>query len=385
MHNLVESLESRTLFAGDTVLEWNSVLLNSIRAAKTPPPYAARNMAIVQIAVFDAVNAIDGGYQGYATHRNGPKGASEAAAVAQAAHDTLVALYATRTSIFDAALSASLKSVPDGSAENKGVAVGRDAAKQILAERKNDGADAVVSYTPGTAPDDWKPTPPGFAPALLPQWPDVTPFALKSGDQFRAPPPPAMSSDEFTAAFNHVKEIGAIDSTTRTAEQTEIALFWADGAGTATPPGHWNLIAEDLAKQQHNTLAGNARLFALLNIALADAGIVSWDAKYFYNFCRPVTAIRNADNDGNPNTSADADWSPLITTPPFPSYTSGHSTFSGAAAAVLAGFFGTDQITFTSVSENAAAGPRTFASFSQAAVEAGISRVYGGIHWDFDN
>jgi membrane-associated phospholipid phosphatase len=385
MHKLLETLESRTLFSADAVLEWNSVLLDSVRAAKTPPPYAARNMAIVHIAVFDAVNAIDGEFEGYTTQRNGPKGASETAAVAQAAHDTLAALYPTRKSIFDAALNSSLAGVPDGAAENKGVAVGRDAAKQILAERKDDGADRVVTYTPGKGPDDWKPTPPAFAPALLPQWPDVTPFALQSGDQFRAPAPPALSSDEFTTAFNHVKEIGAVNSTTRTAEQTQIALFWADGAGTATPPGHWNLIAQNVAQQQHNTLAQNARLFALLNIGLADAGIVSWDSKYSYDFIRPVTAIRNADNDGNPDTTANVDWSPLIATPPFPSYTSGHSTFSAAAAAVLAGFFGADQIAFTTTSENPAAGSRTFTSFSQAAAEAGASRVYGGIHWDFDN
>jgi len=182
-----------------------------------------------------------------------------------------------------------------------------------------------------------------------------------------------------------VKQLGAIDSMVRTPDQTQIALFWADGAGTATPPGHWNLIAEDVAQAKQNTLAQNARLFALLNIALADAGIVSWDAKYFYNFCRPVSAIRNADNDGNPATIGDPNWTPLLVTPPFPSYTSGHSTFSAAAATVLAGFYGTDHITFTSDSENPAAIPRTFTSFSQAAAEAGVSRIYGGIHWDFDN
>jgi hypothetical protein len=319
MHNLVESLESRTFLASDPVVEWNSILLDSIRVQKTSPPYAARNMAIVHIAIFDAVNAIDGGYQGYATKRNGPKDASEAAAVAEAAHDTLAALYPSRAAIFDAALSASLGRVADGAAENKGIAVGRDAAKQILAQRKNDGADRVVSYTPGTGADDWTPTGPDFAPALLPQWPDVTPFSLQSGDQFRAAPPPSMTSEEFTSAFNHVKEVGAVDSTTRTTDETQIALFWGDGVGTATPPGHWNLIAQDVAEAQHNTLQQNARLFALLNIALADAGIASWDAKYEYDFVRPVTAIRNAANDGNPNTTADANWTPLIATPPFPS------------------------------------------------------------------
>ena len=385
MHHLVESLESRTLFSSDPVLAWNSILLDSVRAEKTPPPYAARDMAIVHIAIYDAVNAIDGGYEGYLTQRNGPNGGSDVAAAAQAAHDALVALYPDRAAIFDSALSSSLAVVPDGAAEKKGIALGRDSAKHILDARENDGADDAVSYTPGTGPDDWQPTPPGFAPALLPQWPDVTPFALDSGDQFRPPPPPSITSDEFTAAFNRVKQLGSIDSTVRTADQTQIALFWADGAGTATPPGHWNVIAQDVAQAKHNSLAQNARLFALLNIALADAGIVSWDAKYTYNFCRPITAIRNADQDGNPATSSDPSWTPLIVTPPFPSYTSGHSTFSAAAAAVLAGFFGTDQITFTTGSENPAAAPRIFSSFSQAAAEAGISRIYGGIHWDFDN
>jgi hypothetical protein len=385
MHDLIESLESRTLLAADPVLQWNSILLDSIRAQKTAPPYAARNMAIVHVAIFDAVNAIDADYEGYLSNRNGAKGASPAAAVAQAGHDTLVALYPKRKAIFDAALKSSLARVPDGAAENKGIAVGRNAARAILAERSDDGADAVVSYTLGTGPEDWQPTPPGFAPALLPQWPDVTPFALESGDQFRPAAPPSISSAEFTASFNEVKEIGAVDSATRTADQTQIALFWADGAGTATPPGHWNLIAQDVAEAKHNTLVQNARLFALLNIALADAGIVSWDAKFTYNFCRPVTAIRNADNDGNPDTVGDADWTPLIATPPFPSYTSGHSTFSAAAATVLAGFFGTDQVTFTTGSEQPDAAARTFTSFSQAADEAGMSRIYGGIHWDFDN
>src|SRR3954468_22800090 len=168
MIDLIETLESRRLLSSDPVLQWNSILLDSIRAQKTPPPYAARNLAIVHIAIFDAVNSIDGGFEGYALKRNGPKGASEAAAVAQAAHDTLAALYPTRKDIFDAALTSSLAQVSNGSAENKGVAVGRDAARAILAQRANDGADAVVSYTPGTQPDDWRPTPPDFAPALLP-------------------------------------------------------------------------------------------------------------------------------------------------------------------------------------------------------------------------
>lgn len=386
----LEPLESRRLMSGDVVLQWNDVLLDAIRAERTAPPYAARNMAIVHTAVYDAVNAIGGGSTPYLDGRRGPKDAAPEAAAAAAAHGTLVALYPARKAAFDAALASSLAVVPNGSGENKGVALGRSVAQHALASRRNDGADAVVAYTPGTEADDWQPTPGAFAPALLPQWPAVKPFAMKSGDQFRPDGPPDITSPEFAAAFEEVKALGGVGSAIRTSEQTEIARFWADGAGTATPPGHWNVIAQDVAEARGNTLAENARLFAALNVALADAGIASWDAKYAFDLCRPVTAIRNAgeggpgDADGNPDTVADPAWTPLIATPPFPAYTSGHSTFSGAGAAVLGAFFG-DDVTFTTTSEGLPGVSRSFDSFSGAAVEAGMSRIYGGIHWSFDN
>ena len=383
----VEVLERRTMMAGDVVLQWNEELLDAVRAERTPPPYAARNMAIVHAAVFDAVNAVDGRSAStpYLNRRGGPKGAArEAAAAAAAAHGTLVGLYPARRGVFDAALASSLAGVPDGPGENKGVALGRSAAQHALASRRHDGADEVVAYTPGTDADDWQPTPPAFAPALLPQWPNVTPFAMASGDQFRPAGPPDITSPEFAAAFDQVKDLGSAASTTRTAEQTEIALFWADGAGTATPPGHWNVIAQDVAEARGNTLAENARLFAALNVALADAGIAAWDAKYAFNLCRPITAIRNAAADGNDLTTADPTWSPLIVTPPFPAYTSGHSTFSAAGAAVLGAFFG-DEVSFATTREGLPGVVRSFDSFQDAAAEAGISRIYGGIHWSFDN
>jgi hypothetical protein len=263
--------------------------------------------------------------------------------------------------------------------------MGRSAAHRVLAQRRHDGADEVVEYVPPAGPGMWQPTPPANAPAVLPQWPGVTPFALASADQFRPAGPPDVTSPEFAADFNEVKSLGARNSTTRTAEQTQIALFWADGAGTATPPGHWNEIAQQLAIDQGNNLVENARMFALLNVALADAGIASWDAKYAYHCLRPVTAIRNAAGDGNDLTEADVAWTPLIGTPPFPSYVSGHSTFSAAAATVLAGFFGTDDLTFTTTSEGLPGVTRSFTSLSQAAEEAGRSRIYGGIHFEFDN
>ncbi len=199
------------------------------------------------------------------------------------------------------------------------------------------------------------------------------------------PGPPALNSAAYTAAFREVKALGGRQGSRRTEDQTQIALFWADIAGTATPPGHWNEIAQTVARQRGITLAENARLFALLNMSLADAGVYCWIIKFNYGFWRPITAIQRADEDGNPDTDADASWEPLIETPPFPSYTSGHSTFSGAAAAVLASFFGTDRVRFTSNSDGLPGVTRTFDGFWAAAEEAGMSRIYGGIHWQFDN
>jgi membrane-associated phospholipid phosphatase len=259
-------------------------------------------------------------------------------------------------------------------------------AQEVLALRRHDGADQVVPSTIGTEPGEWQPTPPAYQqqPAL-PQWPQVTPFTMTSGSQFRPPAPPPLTSAEYTASFNEVKALGAKDSAVRTEDQTQIALFWINGPGTATPPGHWNEVAQVVAESQGNSLVENARLFALLNLAVADAGIVSWDAKYAYDLWRPVTAIRAADLDGNADTVADPDWTPFIVTPPFPAYTSGHSTFSAAAAAALADFFGRDDIAFTLRSETPDATDRSFASFADAAWESGVSRIYGGIHWNFDN
>jgi hypothetical protein len=210
---------------------------------------------------------------------------------------------------------------------------------------------------------------------------------MTSGSQFRhSLGPPALTSAQYAADLNEVKSLGAVNSTTRTAEQTNIARFWADGANTSTPPGHWNRIAQTVGTNAGNTVSENARMFALLNLAEADAAIVSWDNKYQANFWRPVTAIRLADQDGNAATEADPNWLPLITTPPFPTYTSGHSTFSGAAAEILKLYFGTDNVNFTTSAEGAPGVPdRSFTSFSQAAAEAADSRLFGGIHYRFDN
>src|SRR5262245_21109089 len=378
----VELLEDRCLLSADVVLEWNQLALHAVGQARVTPMVASRALAITQAAVYDSVVAIDRSFEPYHAHVHASRGASLEAAAAQAAHDTLTALFPAQAGTFDSALAADLAGIPPGRA-CQGVEVGREVARQILDWRSTDGSGATVTYTPGTDPGDWRPTPPAFLPALAPHWRYVTPFAMTRGDQFRPGAPPALDSADYAAAFDEVKDLGRADSTTRTAEQTQIARFWNDGLGTAFAAGYWNRIAQDVATDRGLDLVSDARLFALLNIALADSLISCWDAKYSYNLWRPVTAIRAADTDGNPDTEADAGWTPLLVTPNFPSYTSAHSTASAAAAGVLTALFG-DHNDFT-VSAVSVPFTRSFGSFEAAAAEAGRSRIYGGIHYTFDS
>jgi membrane-associated phospholipid phosphatase len=377
-----EPLEDRVVPSANVVLEWNQLAVHAVGQARVNPVVGSRAMAITQAAVYDAVVAIDRSFEPYHANVAAPRGASVVAAAAQAAHDTLTALFPSQAGTFDAALAADLASIPRGQAR-LGAAVGHEVAQEILEWRSTDGSDQVVPYTPGTDPGDWQPTPPAGLPALAPQWPYVTPFAMTSGSQFRPEAPPALDSAEYAAAFNEVKDLGRSDSTSRTEEQTQIARFWNDGLGTAFASGYWNRVAQTVAAEQDLDLVGEARLFALLNIAQADAAISCWDAKYAYSFWRPITAILAADTDGNDATEVDANWSSLLTTPNHPSYTSGHSTVSAAAAEVLTALFG-DSYQFT-VSAESVAYTRSFDSFSAAAQEAGRSRIYGGIHYTFDN
>lgn len=368
----------------DVVTDWNQALLDSVKATSMNPPKASRAMAMVHIAIFEAVNGIDDTYTRYHVTGKPAKNASIKAAAATAAHRVLSSLFPTQAASLDALLSQSLVGIPTGP-KNKGIAWGIRCADDVLLSRANDNSGVILPYNPPLGPGFWIPTPLGFAPALLPNWPLVTPFCMSSGSELRALGQPELWSAEYATAFNEVKDLGRNTSTLRTPEQTEIALFWADGGGTVTPPGHWLRIAQDVAIAQGNSVSENARLFALLSIGVADAAIVSWDNKYAHHHWRPVTGIRQADTDGNPLTEADATWTPLIATPPFPSYTSGHSTFSSTAAKILARVFRSDSIAFSTTSDGLPGVTRSFASFSQAAAEAGQSRIYGGIHWQYDN
>jgi len=335
------------------------------------------------------VNAIDGTpFQEYAYQGTAPAaGASREAAAAQAAYRVLSTLYPGQALAFDAALSSTLAGVSDPAARAAGISLGDATAQAIIARRTGDGSvNTLLPFTGGTAPGQWRPTDANNTPGLLSNWGTVTPWSIASCTAFREAPPPALNSVEYAEAFNEVKTLGAVNSAARTADQTQIALFWADGGGTATPPGHWNRIAQTIAVQQGNTVSQNARLFALLNLGLADAAICAWDMKYEYDFWRPVTGIRLADTDGNALTEADGAWQPLLATPPFPGYTSGHSIFSTVGAEVIGSFYGTDALAFSDTSEGATGTfTRSFTSLSQAALEAGMSRIYGGIHFGFDN
>jgi membrane-associated phospholipid phosphatase len=368
----------------DMVLFWNELALDAIRKSQTPPPVASRNLAIVHVSIYDAVNAIDGTHAPYRVNIRPLPGASPEAAAVSAAHRVLIELYPRLRNTFDKALADSLAQLPEGNGKVFGRDLGRFTAERILAWRSQDGMERRAIYAPAPAPGVWQRTPPDFAEPLLPHWRGLAPFAMDQRIRLHPKYPPGLTDPAYTVAYKEVKALGAVNSTARTKEQTEIAHFWADNAGTVTPPGHWNQIAQAIARQRRTSLVENARLFALLNIALADAGIMCWDCKYKLSYWRPVTAIRYTGETGNSDTEPDREWTPLLDTPPFPSYTSGHSSFSGAGATVLADFFG-DRVSFQSTSDGLPGVTRSFTSCWAAAQEAGQSRIYGGIHWQFDN
>ncbi|QDV81346.1 PAP2 superfamily protein [Stieleria magnilauensis] len=401
---------TKTVRRGDILTDWNATVLNVVREWTTydddpyedrivhsRPPEVARNLAMIHTAMFDAINAIEGGYKPYLVGLPAPEMASPEAAAAAAAYRVAIEVYpdADEMAYWNATLAESLSIVPDGTAKEAGIVFGTQVGEAMLSLRANDGSSGVSKYAPSNEVGDWNRTYPNFLPPLIPHWRNVTPFGLNSPGQFRPDPPPAVSSQEYADAVDEVMDLGRLDSRGRTEDQTEIAIFWADGSGTFTPPGHWNQIAADVVLEQDNSLLENARIFALLNLALADAGISAWDAKYEYDLWRPIDAIQQGDQDGNSLTNADPTWLPLLLNPPFPTYTSGHSTFSGAADAVLTVLLGED-IAFTSqIDAQAAPGQRPldpslivtreFNSFTEAAEEAGLSRIYGGIHFNFDN
>ncbi len=367
------------------VIQWNKTLLVIVRTPGAQPAtiHSTRSFAIMHAAIYDAVNAIDRKHKPYlVTSPEVSPNASQEAAAAAAAHEVLVALYPTFKPSLDAALQQSLAQIADGKGKTEGIAIGLAIADRILALRGNDGANAPpIPYIFGTAPGDYQSTPPNFPPQpQFTQWSHVTPFVLNRADQFRPGPPPKLTSDEYTDAFNEIESLGVENSATATANEALTGRFW-----NGTIQNYWNEITQT-ASQTHNLrTADSARLFALLNLSLADGVIAFYDAKYTFNFWRPVTAIRAAGTDGNPETLANPGWLPEVgKTAPDPSYPGAHAVISAAAAEVLRSFFGRDHFDFDVTSEVLPGVVRSFPSFSAAAEEATLSRIFAGQHFRFD-
>lgn len=356
----------------DVVSDWNARAVAAGYTARLSPDMHSRNMAIVQTAVFEALNSIEPRYKPYRTLLRAEPGASPQAAVAAAAHHALVRLFPEQAKDFDAALQATLAGVPDGPARANGVALGVQAATAMLADREKDGVGAPLNYRPYTVAGRYVPT-------MLPSsstWGGVRPFALKSRDQVRPPPPYKLDSAQWARDFNEIKKLGAKTGSTRSAEQTEIARFWA-----LTGPATYNPVALQVAAAKKLDLLDNARLLALTALATADAAVAVFDAKYTYNFWRPITAIRLADIDGNDATDLDATWEPLINTPMHPEYPCAHCIFQGSAAAVLQTLYGDVVPRFSITSTTAPGVTRSFDKLSDYVADVVNARVYEGVHY----
>ena len=370
--------------AADEVTDWNRIMLDALLVAPAPAaPLAERPAAIVMAAVFDAVNGIERRYTPIHVSPDAPRGASQRAAAVQAAYASLVHLFPSQSAALDQKRTISLSDISSGAAAEhsesieRGIEWGQTVADAIWAWRSTDGfSNAPPPFLGGLAAGEWRPTPPAFAPGLAPQLGQMTPWAIASPSQFRPASPLDLASPQYAADFNETETMGSATSSTRTIDQTLYARFWQ----SASPADFWDPVATNLSAERHLTLSENARLLALLNMGLADAVIGCWDAKYTYSFWRPVTAIPLAGSDGNPATTADPTWTPLIVTPPFPEYPSAHSCVSGAAARILAGYFGEDA-QFSVASDGMPGVVRYFSSFSSALDEVKNARVFGGIHF----
>jgi hypothetical protein len=369
--------------AQDPIAAWNEISETAVKTAHHAPSVAALDFAIVHLAIYDAVESIDRRYEPYHASVPGATG-SPSAAAAKAGYDVLVGLFPLQKLTLDAEY-ANFLATNRIDPFDPGIAVGTQAALAILALRSNDGRFPVnpPPFLGNTAIGQWRPTPsllpgppPSFAPGLTPWVASVAPFTMKSNSQFRVDPPPDLTSDVWTEDYNEVKTVGSLFSTTRTPEQTEIGYFWADSG-----PVLWQNALRYISRSYLNDIGDSARMYALAEAALADTQIACWDSKHFYNFWRPITAIRLGG--GNPQTEVDPNWQPLINTPNFPEYPSGHASTSGAVSHVLRLFFGTDELNFqmTTTNPNALQKTRTFTRFSQAEEEVVNARVYVGIHY----
>lgn len=358
----------------DVITDWNATTQTVLvaKGAQGPPYYA-----LVHVAMYDAVNAIDGRYAVFAVRpTSNPRGASKEAAAATAAYRVLLGVYPDQATVLDAAYAASLAGVPDGSAKTKGVAIGAEVAAAWLALRANDGREANVPYVFGTGPGVYQRTPPAFPNPIVPWLGKMQPYALTSPSQYRAYGPPDLTSQRYAQDLAMVKALGGATSTERTAAETETARFY-----TESPTTFFSHNLREFAATKKLGVAANARLFAMVFVTEADSMIACWDSKYYFNFWRPVTAIPAADTDDNPATQADALWTPLAPTPPHPEYPAGHGCVSTANAEALRYFFGTSHVKVTLTSSVAGSVPHVFYNTNAMIDEIKMARVFGGMHF----
>jgi hypothetical protein len=336
------------------------------------------DLAYVHIAMYDVVVALHGGYKPFAVRLTSvPADASVDAAIAAAAHRVLVTMFPTDQVYLDGRYALALSAVPDGISKNDGIAIGEQVAMGLLTARAGDGWNAFVPYFPGSGPGAWQPTPPAFAAAIVPWLAVMRPFTFDAPSQFRVDPPPALGSGQWAQDYNEVRLVGSASSTSRTPEQTDIARFYGEHAGI-----QYARNFRALAEEKGLSLDDDARLFAMLYVTAADTTIGCFDSKYYYGFWRPVTAIRAGDTDGNPQTTGDSVWSPLLTTPAHPEYPSAHGCFTASVSEIISNFFGTKKVSITLTSTFPGAPPqRTFRSTDDLVHEIIDARVYEGIHY----
>ena len=371
----------------DAVLEWNTIAVNTAVANHQNPFAQARTLAIVQVAVFEAVNSITGDYQPYLGIPS-PQDASPEAAAIEAAYEVLSKYFGTTSQVsLDAALASSLATIPDGQAKSDGIQAGHNAAQAMIALRANDGSSPALVKTPGPAvPGEWQATSScpknmsGVAVGIAFQWQYIVPFGLASVSEFLLPPPPVLTGIAYTKAYNEVMTVGEVDSTVRPQDRANVALFFA----ATSPTQAFNQAAQWVAGERGGSLSDNARALALINMAINDSLVASFFNKYQYNFWRPETAIHAGDIDGNPKTQADSDWAPFVTTPCFPSYPSNHGSAGNAAAEVLRRLYGEAGHSITLSNPAVPTIVLQYDSFKEITDDISDARVYGGIHFRTD-
>jgi len=364
---------SVTATSSNPIIAWDALALRAIRNLNLADAEASRDLAILHAAQYDAVMAIQSPSLAFQVHASAPRGASAEAAATAAADTVLEALMPSQSEAFQAALKSAKVGLPSNASTRDGLAVGREVAQATLAKRAADGSGVVAYNVPSNQPGLWRPTLPAFSPATDPQWGKVAPFVIASPSAFRPAAPPAVGSPAYDQALAEVASLGRLTSTSRTQDQANAAGFWSDGAFSLTAVGHWNQIAEGIAAGRRGSLAKDARLFAQLDLALADASIATADAKYTYDTWRPISAIE----------TTDPTWVPLVATPSSPGYVSEHAAIGSAASAVLSAEFG-PRAKFTDQLYASAGVTRTYASFADAAAEQAIAGVWGGIQTSHD-